>query len=142
MGIFDKLGAAKNIFTAGDDLANAIKTKQWTLAINFVGTFLLVLMQAAHAFGYLAVYNITQDQVNAITGAGITILGLCNHVGAVESTDKINAIGRATVQPISGTGAGAYDATLGAEAHVNQPLPHVVIADDFTKQRESDSLAS
>lgn len=142
MGLFDKIGAAKNIFTAGDDLARAIKTKQWTLAINFLGTFLLVLMQGAHAFGYLAVYNITQDQVNSITGAGITILGLFNHVGTVESTTKIDAIGRATVQPVSDAGAGTYDITLGAEAGVNQSLPHVVIADDFSKQRERDSMGS
>ena len=142
MGLFDKIGAAKNIFTAGDDVANAIKTKQWTLAINFMGTFLLVLMQAAHAFGYLDTYSVTQDQINSITGAGVVILGLFNHIGTVESTTKIDALGRAAVQPVSDTGAGTYDATLGAEAVVNQSLPHVVIADDFAKQRERDSMGS
>lgn len=137
--MFEKFKETIAVFKAGESVADAVKAKQWTLAINASGTLIIILLQAAHAFGWLANFSISDEQINAITVGIASFIGVFNHGGAVISTDKISLTGRTAIQPMDYPNPTATDIARQSAKNALEPMSPQRSSDTFDKQRERDS---
>ncbi|MCA3067482.1 MAG: hypothetical protein ING73_11245 [Rhodocyclaceae bacterium] len=114
--MFDKIKAFAAVFKAGNKVADAVKGKQYALAINAVGTLALAAVSALHVFGFAQSFDLSPDAVASIVSGGVALLGLFNHGAAVATTDKIDIIGRSDVQPVAAAGQSPAEADSGKQA--------------------------
>lgn len=121
--MFEKIKAFSAVFKAGNKVADAVRAKQYALAINAVGTLAIAIVSALHVFGIAQQFNLSPDAVASIVSGGVALLGLFNHGAAVATTDKIDIIGRADVQRVGEAGAGTAPANQAEQAKADDVQP-------------------
>jgi hypothetical protein len=93
--MFSTLKQFFNALKSGEQLADAIRAKQWALALTYGQVSIMAVVGVLRAFD-ITFGSITDEQINVLLGgmvtAGTAIIGMLG----VASTDKIGISGRAT----------------------------------------------
>ncbi|MBL8512155.1 MAG: hypothetical protein JNM52_10990 [Betaproteobacteria bacterium] len=146
--MFTKLSALWRVFRAGESVADPVAWKRGQITVAMLTTLGGAVLALLRAFDVRL--DISPDQMVAIASGILAIVGVFNQFSTAASTDKIDALGRAALQPVADSGAGIEPANPIAQPAA-EPLPGVAqsrtlslverrIENDFLKQIQRDSL--
>jgi hypothetical protein len=95
--MFSKLADLFRVYRAGMSLATVVKGKQIQIAGGYIAALLTALVALAKTFG--VDLPLTDVQIMQLSGAVVTIWGVCSHGITVATSTKVGLLGQAA-QPI------------------------------------------
>jgi len=147
--MFTKISALWRVFRAGESVADPVAWKRGQITVAMLTTLGGAVLALLQAFG--VEIQISADQLAAIAGGLLAVVGVFNHVTTVASTDKIDTLGRTGVQSMAEANRVASVTATSAE-FIKEPLQNIVetrsnsqlssnIERDFLKKLQRDSLS-
>lgn len=117
--MFDKIGALWRLFKASEIVANPTAWKRGQITVAALTTLLGAIVAAAKIFGYDL--PVTDEQIGSIAAGVLAVVGVFNQWTTAATTDRIDALGRKTVQRVPDTTGQAEISDHAGPA--TQPVP-------------------
>lgn len=129
----DKIKALWALYRAGSAVADPVAWKRGQITVALLTAVLGACVGLAKTCGY--VLPVSDDQLAAIAGGVLAVIGVFNHTATVVSTERIDAVGRTAVQRVGDPGEG--------DAHASDdPGPAQVLQREAAKSVQTRSVDS